>query len=139
MRIKTTRLAVCRVGAMTVVLALGGTLAGCPSKDAPPSTSPDGSLNTADVPIEVRFPWGSFREDLEHRYGAPKIVWTADTIPDDEFAAVTMREMVAARKPRPVYYQVFRTRRLDGGFFNDYVFFGRENRVIYVARREAAK
>lgn len=115
-----------------LVILLALTLTGCPPKDL--SSGP--AAPTQDVPAEVRYPWGAYREDLENRYGAARVVWTSDNIPEDEFAAVTMKEMVASRKPRPVYYQVFRTRRLDGGFFNDYVFYGRENRVIYVARRD---
>ena len=46
---------------------------------------------------------------------------------------------VAARKPRPASYQVFTTRKLGSrGYFNDYVFYNVQGRVIYVARRDAA-
>src|SRR4051812_37525504 len=77
-----------------------------------------------DVPVESLYPWGTNREEIENRRGRPKMIWTMESVPEDEFAAVTMREMVAGRKPRPAYYQVFTTRKLNSkGYFNDYVFY----------------
>lgn len=105
-------------------------LVGCPSSTSTPAPTTD------DIAVESRFPWGAYRQDLEARYGSPKIVWVVDNLPDDEFAAAAMREMVAARKPKPTSYQVFSTRRVDGhGFYSDYVFYTSQGRVIYAVRR----
>lgn len=106
------------------------TLVGCADR-LPASSTP-----TEDIAVESRFPWGAYRQDLEARYGSPTINWVVDNLPDDEFAAATMREIVAARKPKPTLYQVFSTRRVDGrGFYSDYVFYTSQGRVIYAARR----
>jgi hypothetical protein len=114
-----------------IVATLALLVVGCPSNSA---TSP--SSATEDIAVESRFPWGAYRQDLEARYGAPKLNWVVDNLPDDEFAAATMREIVGARKPKPTSYQVFPTRRADGrGFYSDYVFYTSQGRVIYAVRR----
>jgi hypothetical protein len=116
------------------LLALPLALGGCQDPlAAPPSTSASAA---DDIAVESRYPWGTGREDVEKRYGAARVVWVMEHTPDDEFAAATMREMIAAKKPRPAYYQVFATRRLDGrGYFKDYVFYNTQNRVVYAVRR----
>jgi hypothetical protein len=108
-------------------LVLAATLCGCAS-----------SSSQSDVDPEALYPWGASRTELETQWGAARLVWVGEQVPDDEFAAATMREMVSLRKPRPRSYQVFLTRRLDvpQGYFHDYVFYGDSGRVIYVARRK---
>jgi hypothetical protein len=128
----------CAVVVVAASLTMFASIGGC---------NPSGNGSTADVtapgndvPVETLYPWGTNREDLENRFGRPKLIWTIEHLPEDEFAAVTMREMVAARKPRPASYQVFTTRKLGSkGYFNDYVFYNVQGRVIYVVRRDAAR
>jgi hypothetical protein len=91
-----------------------------------------------DLDADALYSWGTSRDDLERRYGAGTFVWVADTIPKDEFAAATMKEIVSLRKQRPVAYEMFRRRDPQGGaeaYVRDYVFFNDQFRVMYAARR----
>jgi hypothetical protein len=108
-----------------VVLAL---LAGCASNPLP----------SDDIDADSLYRWGDGREELEQKYGKGTAIWVGDVIPDDAFAAATMREMISAGKPRPSFYEIF-ARRIpgpQGDYCRDYVFFNDQNRVLYSARRQ---
>jgi hypothetical protein len=109
------------------VFILSLILVGCGSTSSP----------SADMDADILYHWGDTQETLEERYGKGLVVWVADIVPDDEFAAATVRTMISIGKPRPRSYEVF-LRRNDGAggqYFRDYVFYSAENRVIYFARR----
>lgn len=111
------------IARIAVVMAL--LLTGCATRSHPPDLDPD-----------VIYCWGATRTELEDRYGTGRLIYCRELIPADDFAAATMRALVATGKPRPSAYEVF-TRRdpSDGGLVRDYVFFDDNHSVTYVARR----
>lgn len=113
--------------------------AGCSNNATGGSSGGTASGPTRDTSVDALYLIGTPRESIEAKYGASKLYWVRESVPGDDFAAATMREMVSLGKPRPHSYQVFLTRRLDvpTGYFRDYVFYNDVNRVIYVARRTA--
>jgi hypothetical protein len=90
---------------------------------------------------DALYPLGTARSTVETQHGPSRFIWVGDEVPDDEFAAATMREMISLGKPRPRAYQVFLVRRADapGAYDRDYVFYNDLNRVVYVARRNAQR
>jgi hypothetical protein len=116
-----------RVKSLIFILLL---LAGCTPNTALPELDAD-----------TLYHWGDQREDLEERYGKGIVVWVADTIPDDPFAAANVRAMVSSGKPRPSYYEIFLRKNLGpgGDYYRDYVFFNDLNRVVYAVRRQPLK
>jgi hypothetical protein len=82
------------------------------------------------------YPWGAHKSELELRFGRGKTVWMVGEVPNDEFAAATVRSMLATGRPRPQAYQVFfQTSPTPGKYYSDYVFYNDREYVLYVARR----
>ena len=107
-----------------VVLALL-LLTGCANSNHSPDLDPD-----------AVYPWGATRAYLEDHYGPGHLIYCRELVPTDDFAAATIRALVATGKPRPSSYEVFNRRGpSDGALVRDYVFFDDNHAVTYVARR----
>jgi len=97
--------------------------------------SPNEELDTRSLSSpEARFPVGVDREDLRRR-GSLGWEFLRETEPTDVFAKLTIRQMVAQRKPRPTSYERFELAAAPGVRHVDYVFYDSQSRVIYVARK----
>jgi hypothetical protein len=94
----------------------GGTVGG-------PAPSPD-----------VLYPIGFAREDIRPRESLGR-QFLRETEPEDEFARLTVRQMVGMGKPRPVSYERFALAHERGVIHTDYVFYDSQGRIIYVARK----
>ena len=85
---------------------------------------------------DTLYPWGAHKSDLEERFGRGKTVWIVNQVPDDDFAAATVRAMLATGRPRPQAYQLFfQTSPTPGRYYREYVFYNDREQVLYVARR----
>jgi hypothetical protein len=114
------------IARIAIVLALFVVI-GCAARP----TAPD-----ADLDPDAVYRWGASRTYLEDHYGPGHLIYCRELVPADDFAAATIRALVATGKPRPSSYEVF-TRRgsSDGASYQDYVFFDDNHTVTYVARR----
>jgi len=113
-----------------VFLACVVALAGCVSTS---SSQSDG----VDVDADGLYPVGSYRDDLERRFGRGAFYWIVNEVPADDYAAAYVKAMVSLRRPRPVAYEVFAQRSAAAGhaLYYDYVFYGDGTRVLYVTRK----
>src|SRR5258708_7313113 len=85
---------------------------------------------------DTLYPWGASKFELEERYGRSKTIWIVDQVPEDTFAAATVRAMLSTGSPRPQGYQLFlQPSATPGKYYRDYVFYNDRERVLYVARR----
>jgi hypothetical protein len=110
------------------VLLLITLMAGCG-----PSVGPGG---TGERDPDTLYPRGAHKTELEERFGRGKTVWIVNEVPDDDFAAATVRAMLATGRPRPQGYQVFlQFSGTTGKYYRDYVFYNDREYVLYVARR----
>lgn len=100
-------------------------IAGCAASTGPTERDPD-----------TLYPWGASKVELEERYGRSKTIWIVDQVPEDTFAAATVRAMLSTGSPRPQGYQLFlQPSATPGKYYHDYVFYNDRERVLYVARR----
>jgi len=90
-----------------------------------------------DVDADGLYPVGSYRDDLERRFGRGAFYWIVNEVPADDYAAAYVKAMVSLRRPRPVAYEVFAQRSAAAGhaLYYDYVFYGDGTRVLYVTRK----
>jgi len=95
------------------------------------------ALLGVDVDADGLYPVGSYRDDLERRFGRGAVYWIVNAVPADDYAAAYVKAMVSLRRPRPVAYEVFAQRSAAAGhaLYYDYVFYGDGTRVLYVTRK----
>lgn len=103
------------------------------STNCTPTSHPELDTRSLSSP-EALFPIGVDREDLRRR-GSLGWEFLRETEPTDVFARITVRQMVAQRKPRPTSYERFSLPTDPGVRHIDYVFYDSQNRIIYVARK----
>jgi len=99
----------------------------------PSPTTPDLDIRSLSSP-EALAPIGMNREDVRRR-GSLGWEFLRGTQPADEFARLTVRQMVGQRKARPISYERFVLPTTPGVRHTDYVFYDSQNRIIYVARK----
>ncbi|HYE19833.1 MAG TPA: hypothetical protein VEA69_15390 [Tepidisphaeraceae bacterium] len=93
----------------------------------------DGS--SASLPsADALYPIGFARDDI-HPRGSLGRKWLRETEPEDEFARLTVRQMVGMGKARPISYERFAPAHEPGVMHTDYVFYDSHGRIIYVARK----
>ncbi len=120
-----------RVGVKRFALLLLAVLAGCGSSA--------GVGGAGEQDPDSLYPWGSKSSEIEQRFGRATVHWMVGQAPADEYAAASVRSMIASGRPRPAAYQVYaQTSAVPGRYDTDYVFYNDQLRVLYVVRRRAS-
>src|SRR5688572_9842793 len=113
------------------VLLVAALLAGC---------GPSGGVGgSGEQDPDSIYAWGAKNTEIEERFGRATVHWMVGQAPADEYAAASVRSMIAAGRPRPAAYQVYaQTAAIPGRYHTDYVFYNDQLRVLYVVRRRAS-
>ncbi|HSI36762.1 MAG: hypothetical protein ACAI43_26930 [Phycisphaerae bacterium] len=99
------------------------------------ATPGDGVDTGATPSADALYPIGFARDDIRPR-GSLGRKYLRETEPDDEFARLTVRQMVGMGKARPISFERFAPAHERGPVMHtDYVFYDSQGRIIYVARK----